>query len=151
MSPFDLVALFPLKSQMSQTVWLFFFKEILVCNSFTRTILAVQIQIPAHPVAASSVIGGDSSLSCDAWAGSPEQICGDSIAKQHRGGPVCWFSLCREGGVKKKKEWGRDKTVSTQQQQQKYLQLCSERSWRKNKIKTQRLEAWLQPVFRDLQ
>lgn len=39
------------------------------------------------------------------------------------GGPVCWFSLCREGGVKGKKEWRREGQNSMQQP--KYLQHSS--------------------------
>lgn len=98
---FDLLCLFPLKSQLSKTF--FFFGD-----SSTWAISAFSNSSPASPAPSGSVIGGDSSLSVMHGAGSPKQICGDAIAKRHQGGvggrgrPVCWFSLCGEGGVKGK-------------------------------------------------
>lgn len=57
---FDLLSLFPLKSQMSGTVFCFFFQPVIL--SLDPSLL-VQIQIPAHPAPSSAVIGGDSSPS----------------------------------------------------------------------------------------
>lgn len=60
----------------------------------------------------------------DAWAGSPKQICGDAIAKRHRGAQ-CADSACvgKEGWRERRSDAGRDKTVSMQQP--KYLQHSS--------------------------
>lgn len=102
-APFDLLGLFPLKSQLSKT---FFFLNSVIL--LLEPSLLFQIHLPPTLPPSCSVIGGDGALS--AMRGPAHQS--ESVVmplQSDTGGAVCWFSLCGEGGVKgTKKEWRRE-------------------------------------------
>ncbi len=115
---FDLLCLFPLKSQLSKT---FFF---LAGDSFTWAISAVSNSFPAHLAPSGSVIGGDSSLSVMNGPAHQSKFVVMPL-KSDTGGAQCADSACvgKEGWRERRSDAGRDKTVSMQQP--KYLQHSS--------------------------
>lgn len=152
---FDLLCLFPLKSQLSKT---FFF---LVGNSFTWAISAVSNSNPAYLAFSGFVIGGDSSLLVKHGPAHQRKLMVMPLQSDTRC-PVCWFSRCGEGGVKGKKEWCRKgqnclraaAKISSAQlcDRGKALSEQSRQTFRcKNKTQIHKWEVWFQLTIRGLQ
>lgn len=94
---FDVLYLFPLKSQLCKTPFLsqWFFAWLFQINFLpTQLLLALSLVETALCHWCMGRLAKANSWWCH--------------CKATLGGPLCWFSLCWEGGVKRKKEWHRE-------------------------------------------